>query len=171
MSPSFDRTGNFPRPKGHPGNQLEKVASMIKNERQYRITKAQADKFAQSIHATKAAPKTDPHPVLRKAQMDAIQSQLTDLQRELEEYEALRSGSRKIAALDSLEEISITLIQARIAAGLSQEDLAVKLGLKPQQIQRYEATDYQSASLARVNEILRVLGVNLRRPAELRLSS
>ena len=144
---------------------------MIKNERQYRITKAQAEKFAQSIHASKAAPKDSLHPALRKAQMDAMQSQLTDLQRELEEYEALRFGDRKIAALDSLEEISTRLIQARIAAGLSQEELAAKLGLKPQQIQRYEATDYQSASLARVNEILRVLGVNLRRPAELRLTS
>jgi ribosome-binding protein aMBF1 (putative translation factor) len=33
---------------------------------------------------------------------------------------------------------------AYIAAGLSQEDLAAKLGLKLQQIQRYEETEYQS---------------------------
>jgi HTH-type transcriptional regulator/antitoxin HigA len=54
---------------------------------------------------------------------------------------------------------------------LSQEELAGKLGLKPQQIQRYEATNYQGASLERVNEILRALGVKLRRRAELRLVS
>ena len=59
----------------------------------------------------------------------------------------------------------------RIAAGLSQEELAVKLGLKPQQIQRYEATEYQAASFERVQEIMRVLGVRLRRPAALRLAS
>ncbi|MBM4258372.1 MAG: helix-turn-helix transcriptional regulator [Deltaproteobacteria bacterium] len=43
--------------------------------------------------------------------------------------------------MGSLEELPKTLIQARIAGGLSQEDLATTLGLKPQQIQRYEATE------------------------------
>jgi HTH-type transcriptional regulator/antitoxin HigA len=76
-----------------------------------------------------------------------------------------------VATLDSLEKLSTTLIQARIAAGLSQAELATRLGIKPQQIQRYEATDYQSASLERVNEIMRVLGVRLRHPVELRLVS
>jgi ribosome-binding protein aMBF1 (putative translation factor) len=56
---------------------------------------------------------------------------LEDLQRELKEYETLRSGKRKVVTLGSLEELPKTLIQARIAAGLSQEDLAAKLGLKP----------------------------------------
>jgi HTH-type transcriptional regulator/antitoxin HigA len=70
-----------------------------------------------------------------------------------------------------LEELPKTLIQARSAAGLSQEDLAATLGLKPQQIQCYEATDYQSASLECVHAITRVLGITLRHPAELRLVS
>jgi len=61
---------------------------------------------------------------------------------------------------------------SRIAAGLSQKELAAKLGLKPQQIQRYEAGNYQGAtSLGRVNPILRALGVKLRPGAELRLVS
>ena len=60
---------------------------------------------------------------------------------------------------------------ACITAGLSQEDLAAKLGLKPQQIQRYEATEYQSASLERVNGVVRVLGIKMRHPAALRLVS
>jgi ribosome-binding protein aMBF1 (putative translation factor) len=147
------------------------MATMIKNERQYRITKAHAEKFAQALQELTTTPKRGFHPVLHKAQIDALKSQLGDLQRELAEYETLRSGKRKVVALGSLEELPKTLIQARIAAGLSQEDLAAKLGLKPQQIQRYEATEYQSASLERVNEVVCVLGVKLRHPAELRLVS
>jgi ribosome-binding protein aMBF1 (putative translation factor) len=147
------------------------MATMIKNERQYRITKAQADKFAKALHEMTTSPQRAGHPVLRKAQIEALQSQLEDLQREIAEYETLRSGKRKVVALSSLEELPKTLIQARIAAGLSQEELAAKLGIKPQQIQRYEATEYQSASLERVNEIVRVLGVKLRHPVELRLVS
>jgi len=147
------------------------MATMIKNERQYRITKAHAEKFAQALQELTTTPRRGVHPVLHKAQIDALKSQLGELQHELAEYEILQSGKRKVVALGSLEELPRTLIQARIAAGLSQEDLAAKLGLKPQQIQRYEATDYQSASLARVHEIVRVLGVKLRHPATLRLVS
>jgi HTH-type transcriptional regulator / antitoxin HigA len=50
---------------------------------------------------------------------------------------------------------------------LTQEDLAARLGLKPEQIQRYEATDYQTASLARLLEIARVLNLRVRERAEL----
>jgi ribosome-binding protein aMBF1 (putative translation factor) len=144
---------------------------MIKNERQYRITKAQAEKFERIIGGLMANPNRSLHPTLRKAEFDGLKSQLETLKRELQEYQSLRSGKRRTIALDSIEDLPKTLIQARIAAGLSQEELAVKLGLKTQQVQRYEATNYQSASLQRVNQIVRVLGVRLRHRAELRLVS
>jgi ribosome-binding protein aMBF1 (putative translation factor) len=144
---------------------------LIKNDRQFRITKAQAEKFEKVIKDTAAAPKRVIHPALQKAEMDALKSQLSDLRQDLEEYSALRSGKRKTVALGSFDDLPKTLIQARIASGLTQEELATKLGLKPQQIQRYEATDYHSASMERMNEILRALGVRLRHPVELRLVS
>ena len=96
-----------------------------------------------------------------------MQSQLRDLDAEIREYESLKSGRQKRLELDSLEALSKLLIQARIAAGLTQEDLADRLGLKPQQIQRYEATNYQSASLARLLEIARALNLRVRDRAEL----
>jgi ribosome-binding protein aMBF1 (putative translation factor) len=145
------------------------VATVIRNERQYRITRAQAGRFGRTIAAAAAAPNPTIHPKLRKAQLDGLRSQLEDLNRELSEYEELQSGRRRVIPLGSLEELPKTLIQARIAAGLSQEQLAARLGLKPQQVQRYEATDYRSASLQRVSEVARVLGVKFRQPAELKL--
>jgi len=144
---------------------------MIKNERQYRITKAQAERFARTIGEVEARPDPAIHPKLRRAELDGLRSQLDDLKRELREYEALRSGKRRVIALESIEDLPKTLIQARIAAGLSHQELAARLGLKPQQIQRYEATNYQSASLERINEIMRTLGVRLRHRAALRLVS
>ena len=51
--------------------------------------------------------------------------------------------------------------------GLSQKDLAEKLGLKEQQIQRYEATDYESASLSRLLEISDALGLKFTQKVEL----
>jgi transcriptional regulator with XRE-family HTH domain len=131
---------------------------MIKNERQYRITRAQADKFEIALRELEgSADDGRIHPKLRKAQIDALRSQLSDLRAEVEEYQALKSGKRKVPSMKSFADLPKTLIQARIASGLSQEELADRLGLKPQQIQRYEATDYSSASLARVSEVIQAL--------------
>lgn len=138
---------------------------MIKNERQYRITKAQADKFEQALAGFVANPETSNqiHPLVQKAQQDALESQLADLKAELREYDALRSGERKILELTSFDEFPRALIQARIALGLSQKELADKLGIKEQQLQRYEATDYGSASIERVKEVINALGLTVRK--------
>ena len=94
-------------------------------------------------------------------------SQLQDPEAELQEYETLKTGGPRILAMDSLEGLPKVLIQARIAAGLTQEDLAARLGVKPQQIQRYEASDYQTASFARLREIARLLGLVVRDRVEM----
>jgi ribosome-binding protein aMBF1 (putative translation factor) len=114
---------------------------MIKNEREYRITRAQASKFEHALSQL-AAPEgaAELHPLIQKAQKDALQSQLDELREQIAEYEALRSGQQAVISLDSLEELPQAFIQARIAAGLTQRELAERLGLKEQQIQRYEAT-------------------------------
>lgn len=136
---------------------------MIKNERQYRITKSQAAKFAHALEGmTDESDETlEIHPLIRKAQEDALRSQLTELRQQLEEYESLQSGSYTIPDLQTIEDLPRVLIQARIGRGLSQKGLAERLGVKEQQIQRYEATDYASASLARVMEVIEALSLKV----------
>ena len=141
---------------------------MIKNERQYRITHAHAARFRATLNelTTTSRPK-NVHPRLWEAQKAGVHSQLRDLEAELREYERLKSAGPKTLKLDSLDALPKVLIEARISAGLTQEDLAARLGLKPQQIQRYEASDYQTASLARLLGIARVLNLRVREGAEL----
>ena len=136
---------------------------MIKNERQYRITKAQVEKFRKSLSEIEKEKKTaNIHPLLLKAEKDAQASQLLDLQREIQEYEDLRTGKFPVFELLSIEDLPKTLIKARIALGLSQKDLAERIGLQEQQIQRYEAIDYESASVARVKEIIKALNLKIK---------
>ena len=131
---------------------------MIKNERQYRITKSQGQKFEDAIRKLEqSGPEEGVHPVLHQAQVNALRSQLLDLQAELAQYEALRSGAKTTYDFAYFDQIPSALIEARIAQGLTQEELAERLDLQPQQIQRYEATDYQSASLSRVAQVIRAL--------------
>ena len=159
MLPPFAKDGLLP-------SGLHKVTCMIKNDRQYRITKGQAQKLARALaRAAKRGDTGKVHPLLRKAQTDALRSQLADLRSEIKQYEALRSGRQTVLAVQSFDDLPRALIQARIAAGLSQKQLADRLGLKEQQIQRYEATDYASASLARVREVARALGLKVKAEA------
>lgn len=134
---------------------------MIKNERQYRITKAQAAEFAKALKQLESKPAADLHPKLREAQVAAVQSQYADLEAELREYESLQGQRPAVIEARSLDELPRALIRARIALGLSQKDLADKMGMKEQQVQRYEATEYASASLGRIREVAAALGVRV----------
>jgi len=135
---------------------------MIKNERQYRVTKAQATRLDAALREMKEGPAdAKVPPALRAAQEAALQSQLEDLHGELAEFEELRSGARVEFPIGSVAELPQALIRARIAAGLSQRDLGQRLGLKEQQIQRYESTDYASASSTRLAEVARALDAEI----------
>ena len=76
---------------------------MISNERQYRITKAHAEKFSRALQ--EAAARNGVDPLLQKLELDALRSQLRDLEQELREYEMLRSGVESVLTLDSFAEL------------------------------------------------------------------
>jgi transcriptional regulator with XRE-family HTH domain/Zn-dependent peptidase ImmA (M78 family) len=136
---------------------------MITNERQYKITRSEADRFRKAISAlTEGPPRVDVHPRLLRAEREALESQLADLQAELAEYDRLKSADLSIISINSFDELADGLIQARIASGLSQKALGDRLGLKEQQIQRYEAERYASASYQRLQEIANALGVRIK---------
>ena len=139
---------------------------MIKNERQYKITRAQAARFSNSLDKLRHCPDADNGllPLIAKAQKEAISSQLADLESELREYESLRAGMFQWDSLSIIADLPGILIRARIALGLSQKDLAERVGLKEQQIQRYEATDYATANLARIKEVVNAFGIDTNGP-------
>jgi hypothetical protein len=133
---------------------------MIANERQYRITRTAAREFEEALDRLEAVEAHRP-PELRRVMREAMESQLEELREELADYEALRGGKVGILDLTSLAELPGALIRARIAVGLTQKALAERLGLKVQQVQRYEATHYAGVSLDRIQEVAEALGVTI----------
>ncbi len=151
---------------------------MIRNERQYRITKTHIAKLDQAlVELTQPTNEVkNIHPLLLKAEQNGIRSQIADLRTELMEYEKLKEGKYTIPTLDQFTEFPLVLIKARIAKRLTQKELAERLGLKEQQIQKYESTEYASASLSRVREVAEALGIKLTdnyfsKPSETSLAS
>ena len=89
---------------------------------------------------------------------------------QVREYELLRSGVTTLKA-SNLDELPSILISARIAQGLSQRKLAELIGVKEQQIQRYESDEYATASLRRLREIAEALKLNTTEIAEFKPKS
>jgi transcriptional regulator with XRE-family HTH domain len=130
---------------------------MITNERQYAIGRAAADRFAAAL--AELGQRTDLSPAQHGLERDGLRGQLDDLRAELAQYEALRDGRVREVGVSSLLEVPLALIQARVAAGLTQKQLADCLGVREQQVQQDEATGYASAGLDRLHATATLLGV------------
>jgi hypothetical protein len=78
------------------------------------------------------------------------------LQEEVQRYERLRRGDRK--ELANLQELGQILIGLRIVSGLTQRQLAERLGVHESQVSRDERNDYHGVTIDRANRIIEALG-------------
>lgn len=79
----------------------------------------------------------------------ATKSMIDDLESRLKEYDERKAGHYQ-SNLDLVDAIPVHLIKARIAVNWIHKDLSRQIGTSEQQIQHYESTDYESASLATI---------------------
>jgi HTH-type transcriptional regulator/antitoxin HipB len=86
---------------------------------------------------------------------------LDDVNAEIAEYEALRAGTVDTVAVAGLGDLPATLVKPRIAAGLTQRELAERLGVAEQAVQRDEAGGYARATLDRLQRVAEALGLEL----------
>ncbi|HWY90627.1 MAG TPA: helix-turn-helix transcriptional regulator [Solirubrobacteraceae bacterium] len=139
---------------------------IIQNQRQYRSTKADLARFEEGLIAHDARDPRDlpPNidPGMPQLMHDAIASWIETLREQIDHYEKLRDGRITSREITSLHELPTALIEARIAAGLTQRQLAVRIGVAEQQIQRWEANGYSGVNLDRLQSIADALGVRMR---------
>ncbi|MEO9634770.1 MAG: XRE family transcriptional regulator [Paracoccaceae bacterium] len=91
----------------------------------------------------------------------ALKTERDELKQALDAYEKGKIGEIDALKARAGNDPGMALIVARISRGLSQKELGRKLGLKEQQIQRYEIERYRSLSLANYQKFASVLGVQL----------
>ena len=134
---------------------------MIYSDKQYAISKRLLKDLRDGRELTLKENDTSKQEWIRRAELGAIEAQIAKMEDEISHYEKLKEGKFTHLRSVSFRELPRVLVEARIVQRLSQSKLASQLKLKPQQIQRYEATSYMGASLSRLIEIANVLGVQV----------
>jgi HTH-type transcriptional regulator / antitoxin HipB len=132
---------------------------MITNEHQYKVTKGKIADL-QKVLNTLASEQQNLTPLAVEATRKGFLLKIAAMTQELEEYDELKAGRREIT-FASIAELPIALIKKRIKLGLTQKELADKLGIKEQMVQRYESNQYESVGFSRLIEVSEALEIEI----------
>jgi HTH-type transcriptional regulator / antitoxin HipB len=133
---------------------------VIQNERQYKITQTKLRDLLLD-RATLDLPDPDLHPRLILARKNSLNILIGELEQEIAEYDRLKSGQINKWPIESLQDLPNVMIKARIAVGMTQKELAEKIGVQEQQIQRYEANNYRAVGFERLQEVMSALDMRI----------
>jgi len=136
----------------------------ILNQRDYRSAKARLAQLEASLTTASVIDNLTNVTLsaeLTTARQQALKAEREKLSREIQSYENLQA-SGEFSDEVRANELGLLPIVARVARRMSQKDLADRLEVSEQQIQRYESDRYATISLARYQRLLNILGVAVR---------
>lgn len=139
----------------------ERRPAMIRNESEYQgaVRRLQEERARLNDHkAHLEGMGLGPDEVKRA--IDPLRSFHDQLGEELESYERLKRGD--IAEMMNLHGLGRALVALRIALGLTQGELASRLGVHESQVSRDERNEYHNITVERASRILDALGVRMR---------
>jgi len=134
---------------------------MIRNEMEYRVarTRLQAERERMKTYETELLVKGLGIEEVKRL-MDPLRSFHEQLAEEVEGYERLLRG--EFWELVNFDGMGRLLVALRIAAGVSQRELAQRLGVHESQVSRDERNEYHGATLERVRRVLDALHVQIK---------
>lgn len=143
---------------------------MLKNEAEYRRAVEEATqqrgRLQQQTDRLRSEGLSDEQ--LRVA-MEPLWAYHRQLASDIERYERIKRGEFDV--LRNLDRLGELLIAVRIYLGLTQAELAERLGVDPSVVCRDERNEYHGVTLERAAKILNVMGVELRTSVEVSGSS
>jgi ribosome-binding protein aMBF1 (putative translation factor) len=139
---------------------------MIRNEAEYQEASARLTEERNRLAEHRARLKeAGLSKVEIKRVIDPMESFHLQLQEEVESYERLKRG--EFEDLDNLRGLGHLLISTRIAQGISQRELARRVGVHESQVSRDERNEYFGVTVERTVKILDALNVRLHTKVEI----
>ena len=132
---------------------------MIKNEKQYKISKKKLQVIYEEIDRIKAGREHLP----AKDELNLVSLRLfqEQLENEIDAYDLLKELNSPVLKERSIDELPELLIEFKILSGLTQKEFSQKIGMKEQQLQRYEAENFNSISFRNLLKILHAVGLEI----------
>ena len=132
---------------------------MIKNEKQYNITRKKLFELEEGISRLRnGREQLPPRDELLLVPMVVMQKQLED---EMAHYELVKAMTSDLLAERSIDDLPTLLIEHKIQSGMTQKEFSQKIGMKEQQLQRYEAENFYSISFRNLLKIIHAIGLEV----------
>jgi HTH-type transcriptional regulator / antitoxin HigA len=132
---------------------------MLKNEKQYKSARAALQKWVRNRDVLKQRAASPEHPAwLLEEEKFAIEQAIKQLQADIEEYEDTVAGKKEPPpAVVYAEQLPSLLIRWRLHRHWTQRQLAERVGMHENLIQKYESENYGCVSLQTITKIATVL--------------
>lgn len=124
---------------------------MIKNEKQYKISKLRLAEINERVSAKKSKVVAGSK---EEGSLMSLQMFGDSIKEQIKQYESLKRKKAGLKKQLSIIQLPQVLIEHKITKGLTQKQFAEILGIKEQQLQRYEADNYKSVSFGRLLEYI-----------------
>lgn len=132
---------------------------MIKNEKQYSISKKLLTEINENIDNLKKD--TTQHPLKTKLMLASALNMQKEIERDILLYETLKTDRIAILKERLFSDLPSLLIEYKIKSGLTQKEFAAQLGIKEQQLQRYEADNFRSVTFKNLLRFLDAIGLEV----------
>jgi HTH-type transcriptional regulator/antitoxin HigA len=131
---------------------------MLKNEKQYKKAKADLTKWLEAREIFQQGTLNASAKWLLDVDRSDIEQQIQSLYSDIREYEDTVSRRVHLPPLSvATAQLPVLLISWRIARHWTQRELAERVGMHENQIQKYEAENYACAALQTITKIATVL--------------
>ncbi len=133
---------------------------MIRNETEYQQAAARIDAERQRLAEYDRAWREQGYTARQIAKLkEPLESFHKQLEEEVRSYERLRRG--QFDEFENLQGLGQVLIGLRIARGLTQRELARRLGVDETMVSRDERNEYHGITVERAKRVLEALGARL----------
>ena len=132
---------------------------MIKNEKQYKITLKKLFGIIEDIDQFQS--RSEQLSAKERLLLVSLQGMQEQLKNEINAYVQLKASASTVLTERSIDDLPNLLIEYKIRSGMTQKEFSEKIGMKEQQLQRYEAENFNSISFKNLLKILHAIGLDV----------
>lgn len=133
---------------------------MIKNEKQYKISTKKLKEI--DFEIKKVNSETEQNPLRNKLLLASLENAKNELKTDINAYESLKNTPVDVLKERQIKDLPALLIEYKILSGFTQKEFSEKLGLKEQQLQRYEADNFKGVTFKNLLRFLDAIGLEIK---------